>query len=72
MQTNLQGIPADPSYSATEWRAWHQLRQRYAEDHDLWTVREFAHLRFLRWLAQTGRLVADGGPAADDAGACDR
>jgi hypothetical protein len=70
MQSILQHNPAVPTCSAAESHAWQQLRQRYyEEDRDLWTERELAHLRFLRWLAQTGRLVEDGGPTADGAGA---
>jgi hypothetical protein len=50
-------IPGD---TVDEWRAWLWLRRRYQEDLDLWTARELAHLRFLRWLAQNGRLAEDG------------
>lgn len=31
------------------------LRARYRESRDLFSPREMAHLRFLRWLVQTGR-----------------
>jgi len=40
--------------------AWESLRYRFHEDHDRWSERELAHLRFLRWLAESGRLAADG------------
>jgi hypothetical protein len=56
-----------PDNTVEEWRAWQWLRLRFNEDHDLWTGRELAHLRFLRWLAQTGRLADDGGPAQGSA-----
>jgi hypothetical protein len=32
------------------------LRDRYQEDRGLFSLRELVHLRFLRWLVQTGRL----------------
>jgi hypothetical protein len=38
--------------------AWQALRNRYQEDRDLFTDRELAYLRFLRWLVRTGRLAA--------------
>ena len=46
-----------------EWQIVQQLHLRYQQDHDLLTAREVKRLRFLRWLAVTGRLVEDGGPA---------
>jgi hypothetical protein len=33
------------------------LRARYRESRDLFSPREMAHLRFLRWLVQTGRCA---------------
>ena len=33
------------------------LRARYQQDRDLFSERERAHLRFLRWLYETGRLA---------------
>jgi hypothetical protein len=44
--------------------AFLRLRARYQQGADLWDERELAHLRFVRWLVQTGRLVEDGGPKA--------
>ena len=41
-----------------QMRAWQALRIRYRENQDLFTSREQAHLRFLRWLVRTGRLGA--------------
>lgn len=76
MQRELQRKHTVPGCTgtATEWHAWERLRLRYQdEDHDLWTQTELAHLQFLRWLTQNGRLFEDGGPAvSDDAGATDR
>jgi hypothetical protein len=57
---------AVPTYSPEEWSALQRLRARYQQNPDLWTERELAHLRFLRWLVQSGWLVEDGGPAAAD------
>lgn len=37
--------------------ALQRLRVRYQQDHDLFSGREFAHLRFLRWLHRSGRLI---------------
>jgi hypothetical protein len=56
--------PSRPAYTADEWRALQSLRLRYQEGRDLWSERELAHLRFVRWLAQNGRQAEDGGPAA--------
>lgn len=53
-----------PTYTPEVWGTLQRLRARYRQDADLWTERELAHFCFLRWLAQTGRLVEDGGPAA--------
>ena len=44
-------------FGAREWRTLCALRMRYRQDRDLFNDRELAHLRFLRWLSQTGRLV---------------
>jgi hypothetical protein len=52
---------ATPSnYGAATWSALQRLRLRFQQNHDLWTPREEAHLRFLRWLVDTGRLIPDG------------
>jgi uncharacterized protein YciI len=50
-------------FTRDEWQMLQRLHLRYQQDHDLLTAHEVAHLRFLRWLAVTGRLVDDGGPA---------
>jgi hypothetical protein len=60
--------PGNTGFTLQERRAWQGLRLRYREeDHDRWTDRELAYLRFLRWHAQTGRLVEDGCPTEDGA-----
>ena len=33
------------------------LRERYQQDRDLFSARERARLRFVRWLYRTGRLT---------------
>ena len=43
--------------AAEEGRALRRLRARYRDDRDLFNSWERAHLCFLRWLVQTGRLV---------------
>lgn len=42
--------------SAGRETALHALRARYRESRDIFSPRELAHLHFLRWLVQTGRL----------------
>lgn len=37
--------------------ALYALRARYRESRDLFSPRELAHLRFLRWLVRTGNLA---------------
>jgi hypothetical protein len=67
-RTLPQAAGADhPEYTLEEWRAWQWLRLRLQESPNLWSAHELAHLRFLRWLAVSGRLVEDGGPAATGA-----
>ena len=48
--------PASP-FTPAQWQVLHTLRARYQQDRDLLSECERAHLRFLRWLYQTGRLV---------------
>jgi hypothetical protein len=43
-------------FTCQQWLTLLQLRHRYQQSQDLWNDRELAHLRFLRWLCQTGRL----------------
>jgi hypothetical protein len=59
----LKRRDACSDFTRDEWQMLQRLHRRYQQDHDLLTAREVARLRFLRWLAVTGRLVEDGGPA---------
>jgi len=43
-------------FTRAEWDSLCVLRTRYQQDPDLLSERERAHVRFLRWLYQTGRL----------------
>jgi hypothetical protein len=45
-------------FTAVERRALQNLRTRYDKNADFFSHRELAHLSFLRWLVQTGRLTA--------------
>jgi hypothetical protein len=47
-----------PDFTSREWRDLVTLRQRYQQDHDLFSPQELARLRFLRWLHETGKLAA--------------
>jgi hypothetical protein len=49
-QTTITG--SKPSFTATERRSLRALRNRYREDHDLFTNRERVQLAFLRWLVE--------------------
>lgn len=53
-QTPLAPVPA---FTDTERRPLEALRERYRQSGDRFDARELAHLRFLRWLCQTGRLT---------------
>ncbi len=48
--------PASP-FTQTLRQALQALQRQYRLDRDLFTSRELAQLRFLRWLYTTGRLV---------------
>ncbi len=51
-------VPSRETASTPEWpTALYARRARYGESHDLFSPREMAHLRFLRWLIHTGRLA---------------
>jgi hypothetical protein len=45
-------------FTVREREAFIALRIRYQQSHDLLDERELAHLRFIRWLCQTGRIAA--------------
>jgi hypothetical protein len=49
-------IPAT-TFTLPQWEDLLALRKRYWRERDLFDARERAHLRFLRWLYRTGRLV---------------
>jgi hypothetical protein len=50
---------AESTFTESEARALEALRLRFQQDHDLFSPREWAHIRFLRWLVSTGRLGSD-------------
>ena len=55
--TEISALPRIETDSSPEWPATLQaLRARYRESRDLFSPCEMAHLRFLRWLVQMGRL----------------
>jgi hypothetical protein len=45
-----------PLFTHTQRRALRVLRAYYRQHCDLFSAAELAHLRFVRWLVQTGRL----------------
>ena len=45
------------TFSDSEWRALRVLRDHYRQNRDLFSARELGHLRFVRWLYYTGRVV---------------
>ncbi len=49
---------ASYNFSVPEWAALFALRIRYQQYHEIFSARELAHLRFIRWLHQTARLAA--------------
>jgi hypothetical protein len=57
--THSQTLPAPlgVAFTAEELAALCTLRRRYREGRDAWSARELAHLRFVRWRYQIGRLV---------------
>ena len=56
--TTQTALPAPTAaFNVAEAQALHALRARYQQDRDLFSERERAHLHFLRWLYQTGRVV---------------
>ena len=55
--THAARITPAPTFSPGEWRRLRALRIYYEQYRDLFTAREIAGLRFLRWLYDTGRVV---------------
>ena len=49
--------PRATLFTPSEWQALDTLCQRYRQDHDLFSDRERARLRFLRWLYRSGHLM---------------
>jgi hypothetical protein len=45
-----------PEQTSITQQALVRLRERYRQDHDLFTRQERARLSFVRWLYQTGRV----------------
>jgi peroxiredoxin len=55
--------PGNAGLTLDQWRAWQWLRVHLREERDRWTDRALVHLRFLRWLTQSGRRrPAEGRP----------
>ncbi len=46
------------SFTVTEWCALLLLRRRYQQSHDDFSDAELAHLQFLRWLREAGKLAS--------------
>jgi hypothetical protein len=59
MTTNIhqESALSDTTFTEREADALEALRVRFLEDHDLFSGREWVHLRFLRWLVRTGRVA---------------
>jgi hypothetical protein len=56
--TSQTPVPVpSPAFTPAQWQALHALHTRYQQDRDLFSNRERARLRFVRWLYQTSRLV---------------
>jgi hypothetical protein len=47
----------ETAFTTAQLRSLAAFRNRYQEDRGMFTTRELARLRFLRWLTQTGRLT---------------
>jgi hypothetical protein len=46
------------TFGPDEWRVLCLLRERYGQGCDLFSAREMARLRFVRWLYHSGRLTS--------------
>ncbi len=44
------------NFTVAEWAALFALRIRYQQYHEIFSARELARLRFIRWLYRSGRL----------------
>ena len=61
--TAASGTTTKMACTWAEWCAWHQRTQRVAQRQQErigFSDRELAHLSFVRWLSQTGRLAPPG------------
>lgn len=58
LETPLPNTGVSDLFSQGQWKAFLALRRGYQEYQDFFSVRELAHLRFVRWLSQTGRVAA--------------
>ena len=58
MRTEIHqpGVRVETRFTLEEMRDLEGLRGRYQRDHDLFSERELAHLRFLRWCLHAGYL----------------
>lgn len=56
MTTRTTQTTATIDLTGEEQKALAALRARYDESQDVFSRRELASLRFLRWLVRTGRL----------------
>jgi hypothetical protein len=57
MTTQTSTAVRAATFTRPQWCALRALRERYQQDRDLFSARERARLRFVRWLYHTGRLV---------------
>lgn len=54
---SVSGNPRVLTYTPAERQALRQLRQQYRQHEEVWGPRELDHLRFVRWLYLTRRLL---------------
>jgi hypothetical protein len=57
--TDASLLSDDTSSAPEQMAALYSLRASYRESHGLFSPREMAHLRFIRWLVQNGTLRSD-------------
>ena len=58
-QRTVQTTPtgAQNAFNPDEWHALQGIRESYHPGHEFFTSAELAHLRFVRWLHETGRCA---------------
>ena len=54
--SSLRTLALPAIFTWAQWRDLLAIREQYRQGRDLFSERERAHLRFLHWLYQTGRL----------------